>query len=79
MNCKGVLQQLCDYLDGELDPAVAKSLEEHLGDCEDCRIVVDTTRKTVEIYCNSEPLPLPTDVRLRLERVLAEKLGKPTC
>ena len=75
MNCKGVIRQLTDYLDGQLDPALVAELTRHLEHCEDCRLVVDTTRKTIEIYCNTEPLPLPAGMRERLQRALAEKLG----
>jgi len=50
-------------------------LSRHLGDCEDCNIVVDTTRKTIEVYCKSEPMALPDDVKERLDRALYEKLG----
>lgn len=75
MNCKGVIRQLTDFLDGELDSALVAELTRHLAHCEDCRLVVDTTRKTIEIYCNTEPLALPAGVRERLQRALAEKLG----
>ena len=78
MNCKKVIRELSDYLDGELDPALLQELERHLEQCVDCCLVVDTTRKTIEIYCNTEPLPLPRGVRERLERALAEKLGRET-
>jgi hypothetical protein len=73
--CKQVILQLNEYLDGELDLTLVQELSLHLERCEDCRIVVDTCRKTIEIYCNTEPLPLPPDVRERLERALSEKLG----
>lgn len=76
MVCKHVIRSLCEFLDGELAPDLARELERHLVRCEDCKVVVDTTRKTIEVYCNTEPLPLPDDVRERLERVLAEKLGR---
>ena len=76
MACKKVIRQLSDYLDGDLEPALLKDLSRHLEHCEECRIVVDTCRKTIEIYCNAEPLPLPGDVRERLERALAERLGR---
>lgn len=74
MKCEKVIRELSNYLDAELDAALLRELEFHLAQCEDCRIVVDTTRKTIELYCNSEPLPLPPDVRQRLEHALAEKL-----
>jgi len=74
--CKDVIRRLSEFLDRELAPDLARELERHLERCEDCNIVVDTTRKTIEIYCNTEPLPLPEDVRARLDRALAEKLGR---
>jgi hypothetical protein len=53
-----------------------EELSRHLEHCDDCRVVVNTTRKTIEVYCNTEPLPLPQDVRERLERALREKLKR---
>lgn len=70
------MQELSNYLDGELDPTLLAELERHLEACDDCRIVVDTTRKTIVLYCNSEPLPLPADTRVRLDRALAGKLRR---
>ena len=74
MTCRKVIQQLSEFLDGELEPGLAEQLSRHLEHCEDCKLVVDTTRKTIEIYCNTEPMDLPPAVRERLERALAEKL-----
>ena len=76
MNCRGVIRELCDYLDGELDASARAELERHLERCEDCRLVVDTTRKTVQIFCNSEPVPLPSDVRDRLHAALEKRLRR---
>lgn len=76
MKCKEAIRELSDYLDRELNPELVQRLEEHLAICEDCRLVVDTCRKTIEVYCNTEPLPLPDDVRERLELALAEKIRK---
>ena len=76
MVCKQVIRQLSEFLEGELAHELAEDLSRHLEHCEDCKIVVDTCRKTIEIYCNTEPLPLPDDVRVRLERALADRLGK---
>lgn len=79
MNCKGLIGELSNYIDDELDPTVKAELERHLEYCEDCRLVVDTTRKTVQIFCNSEPVPLPIDVRSRLHTAVEKRMRKETC
>ncbi len=76
MNCRGVIRELSNYLDAELDAAARADLERHLSACEDCRLVVDTTKKTIQIFCNSEPVPLPQDVSNRLHAALFERLRK---
>ena len=76
MNCRSVIRELSSYLDGDLDVTVLAELEIHLERCEDCRIIVDTTRKTIEIYCQAEPVPLPEDVRTRLHETLFRRLGR---
>lgn len=76
MLCKAVIRELSNYLDGELDPALVEELELHLKNCENCRIVVDTTRKTIEIYCNTEPAPLPPGVSARLHAALERRLRR---
>jgi len=76
MLCEQVLSELSNYLDGDLDPFLRGELEKHLQHCEDCRIVVSTTRKTVELFCGAEPLPLPADLQQALDQALAEKLRR---
>jgi anti-sigma factor RsiW len=74
LNCKGLIVELTEYLDGALDSSVRMELEQHLAKCQNCRIVVNTTRKTIEIFCNAEPAPLPEDVRGRLHAALVKRL-----
>lgn len=76
MNCKTLVVELESYLDQELDPVLRVSLEEHLLKCKKCRLIVDTTKKTIEIYCNAEPAPLPQDTRNRLHQALAKRLRR---
>ena len=76
MNCKTLVIELEHYLDEELDAAVRASLEEHLMKCKKCRVIVNTTKKTIEIYCNSEPAPLPQEMRSRLHEALAKRLRR---
>jgi len=76
VKCQTVILELSNYLDAELDAATRAEIERHLAACEDCRIVVDTTRKTIEIFCGAEPLPLSEDVRDRLHSALAQRLRR---
>jgi anti-sigma factor RsiW len=74
LNCKGVIRELSDYLDGDLGLADKQELERHLEHCEDCKMVVDQTRLTVEVFCDKERVELPRDVKSRLHDALQRKI-----
>jgi predicted anti-sigma-YlaC factor YlaD len=74
VKCKSLIKELADYFDEGIDPALRIEIEEHLAKCENCRLVVNTCKKTIEIFCNSEPAPVPTDTRERLYQALEKKL-----
>ena len=74
MNCRNIVRELSNYLDEALDSTLQASIEKHLEHCEDCKVVVDTTKQTIQIYCNSEPAPLPEDTRQRLRDALKKRL-----
>jgi anti-sigma factor RsiW len=76
MRCRQVIDKISEYIDGELDPELVRELERHLEHCEDCRVVVDTTHKTVEIFYHTEPMALPDDVRERLNGMFAQRFRK---
>jgi anti-sigma factor RsiW len=78
LNCENVIHELSDFIDGDLDVALQQELESHLQDCADCRLVVDQTKKTIEIFCDSEPVELPGDVRNRLHEAVRRKLKEAT-
>ena len=74
MNCEGVIREISDYIDGALEPAAKLELERHLEHCEDCKVVVDQAKLTVEVFCDSEPVELPVDVKSRLHEALRRKI-----
>jgi anti-sigma factor RsiW len=74
LNCKGVIREISDYIDGELELSAKQELERHLEHCEDCQMVVDQTKLTVDVFCDSEPVELPADVKSRLHDALRRKL-----
>lgn len=73
MKCEELLRAISDYIDGEIDPSLCDELEEHLRDCEPCKVVVDTLRKTITLYKGDEPFELPPEVKERLHRFLRER------
>ena len=75
MNCDDVIRELSNYLDGELALSAKHDLEVHLDDCRECKMVVDQTKLTVEVFCDSELVELPADVKSRLHDALRRKLG----
>ena len=69
--CHSLLASLSDYVDGELNEELCSQIERHMEGCENCRIVVDTLRKTVSLYQATAVAPsLPGNVRERLFRRL---------
>jgi predicted anti-sigma-YlaC factor YlaD len=73
LNCKKAVNQLSNYLDGELEEELKKTIEAHLGKCRHCHAVFDTTRRTIELYCDGKLFPLPDDVRARLHEALRRR------
>jgi len=69
--CRDFLGSLSDFLDGTLQAELCQELEAHMSECENCRIVVDTLRKTISLYrADGSAADLPPDVRERLFRRL---------
>jgi len=65
-NCKSLLGALSDYVDGTAQEELCRELERHLANCDNCRIVVDTLKKTVYLYQSNTDTDLPVAVRERL-------------
>jgi anti-sigma factor (TIGR02949 family) len=70
--CRELLDQLNDYVDGELAAELCRDLEQHMADCPDCQIVYDTLTKTIRLYhtLDDTTAELPPDVEARLLRRL---------
>lgn len=67
LDCKDILQNLNDYIDGDLDVMLCNDIEDHIEGCSNCRIVVNTLKKTIHLYrVDGEKTTLPQDARKRL-------------
>ena len=66
-NCKELLGSLSSYIDGDLSPELCQELEKHLAGCTDCQVVLNTTKRTIDlVHAPLEKPDLPEDVRERL-------------
>jgi anti-sigma factor (TIGR02949 family) len=71
MSCKRLWESLSDYIDGELSDELCQKIEQHMAGCEHCRIVVDTTNKTITLcHHEAQDTEMPADVRGRLFETL---------
>jgi anti-sigma factor RsiW len=73
VNCTDFLAKLTDYFDGRIDPDLLAEVKQHLCSCHHCEVVVDTTRKTIDIYRGNEHYDLPEDVSTRLRAAIMER------
>ncbi len=80
-NCKKTLTGMSEYVDNDLKGAGKKSLESHLANCKSCMAVLNTLKKTIEIFRVSTPRmskSMAQEVRQGIKRQIAakEKKGK---
>lgn len=65
--CSQLLLSLGEYVDGALSQDLCAEVEKHMKDCDRCQVVVNTLKKTIELYhdaaCEEN---MPDDVRKRL-------------
>ena len=66
-DCKDLLGNLSNFIDGELDDQMCQKLQQHLAGCENCRVVYDTTTRTILLYrVSANETRLPEGARGRL-------------
>jgi anti-sigma factor RsiW len=69
------MKELENYLDDETAVAARQHLEEHLSRCHECRVLVDSTRKTIKIMTECDSFELPASLS---QKIMARiNAGKP--
>ncbi|TFG94905.1 MAG: hypothetical protein E4H13_14170 [Calditrichales bacterium] len=70
-NHKDVYKQICDFMGEDLDAPICKEVAEHLEECPNCKVYLDTVRKTVILCRDAEKeQQMPNDVKERLFKIL---------
>ncbi len=73
MTCKGLVDLLSEYVDGELDRATGRRLEQHLRGCVECTAFLKTFRKTRAMTREAAEAAMPQELRMRLRRFLRDR------
>lgn len=60
-SCADFLSEFGDYLDGGASAELKECIEEHLRECHSCRVIIDSTTKTIRIVTESDTFTLPSD------------------
>lgn len=66
MKCQELLGALNEYVDGETHSVLCQALQEHLADCNPCRVVIDNIRQTITLYRAGEVMPLPAGLHEKI-------------
>jgi hypothetical protein len=74
LDCKHVWEHISEYIDHQLDPSVLADVENHLGNCELCSAVLDSTRNVLVLTADNRTFELPLGFSERLHRRLEAAL-----
>jgi hypothetical protein len=73
MNCTDLLSHLSDYFDETLSPRLLAEIREHTAGCQHCKVVLNTTHQTIEVYKGNEIYEVSDELRERLHSAIMTK------
>jgi anti-sigma factor RsiW len=76
LDCKHVWREISNYIDGDLDPSVRASMEEHLAHCHHCAAILDSTHNILYLIADERTFALPIGFSERLRARLESELEK---
>ena len=75
INCREVLRELSNYMEGDLDPELRSQIDSHLAQCRHCTAVYEGTRNLLTLVADGKVFELPEGFSRRLRAVLGAKRG----
>jgi predicted anti-sigma-YlaC factor YlaD len=73
-SCDQVLAELGNYLDDQVALEIRQELESHLAECRSCKVIYDSTRKTLRIVTESRSFELPESTSTRMITKIMSKV-----
>src|SRR5579883_1020328 len=76
MTCEQVWQEISNYLENDLNPALRAAMDEHFRGCQRCSSVLEGTKNVVKLYGDERMFRTPFGYSWRLHRKLAEYMPR---
>lgn len=76
MKCEELLKYLSDYIDQDLEEELTIGAQEHLATCQNCRVVLDTTKQTIFLFRQQGKRAIPAARRQHLFNQLQDAFLK---
>jgi hypothetical protein len=73
-SCDQVLAELGNYLDDQLSLEIRQMLESHIAQCQTCKVIYDSTHKTLRVLTESHSFELPKSLSTRLMTQIMRKV-----
>ena len=75
VTCDKFLDEMSEFLDENVHGGLRQELEDHVAQCPNCWVMLDTTKKTLKIYKGLELEPLPDSLKSRLMAAVEQKMA----
>lgn len=66
MDCETLLAYLSDYIDHNLSENLSQAAQDHLQTCQNCRVVLDSTQRTIRLARQHSQTVIPAERRQAL-------------
>jgi len=70
VNCKEIYRLLSDFIDDELDYEFEREIEQHLNTCKCCLSLINTFRKTINLFNEIETIEVPEKTHKQLWKAI---------
>lgn len=77
LRCRDLGNLLHDYLEGGLEPALRRQLDEHLADCPGCLGFLNTYRHTVSVAHDLRCEDIPPELQRKLRSFIRKNVQRP--
>jgi anti-sigma factor RsiW len=70
VSCETVLEELSNFIDGDVDPVLRAEIQAHIQRCHRCSVLVDSMSKMVYIFADEKVIEVPSGYSERLHRFI---------